>query len=141
MTKESFDKVLGFIREPVEVNETMASMRGGSIVPELCLYCTIRWLAGGSYLDITNVSGISKSSFYQVVWKTVTSICKAGELRLKFPKTDEEMGQAKRGFASKSTSGGIDNYVGVIDGYLVRIIAPPKTQVGNVKSFFSGHYQ
>jgi DDE superfamily endonuclease len=141
MSKESFDKLLGYIRDSLVVNETKAKVRGGSIVPELCLYCTIRWLAGGSYLDITDICGISKSSFYHVVWKTITAVCKADELQLKFPKTNEDIGQAKRGFASKSTDAIIDNCVGVVDGYLLRIIVPPKTEVGNVKSFFSGHYQ
>ena len=58
MSKESFDKLLGFVREALIVNETKANLRGGIIVPELCLYCTIRWLAGGSYLDITDICGI-----------------------------------------------------------------------------------
>lgn len=141
MSKESFDKLLGFVREPLMVNETKANLRGGSIVPELCLYCTIRWLAGGSYLDITDICGISKSSFYRVVWKTITAICKVDSLCPKFPKTNEELGEAMKGFASKSTDGIIDNCVGVVDGYLLRIKVPSKDEVKNVKSFFSGHYQ
>ena len=45
------------------------------------------------------------------------------------------------GFASRSTDGIIDNCVGVVDGYLLRIKVPSKHEVKNVKSFFSGHYQ
>jgi DDE superfamily endonuclease len=141
MSLDSFNKLLGFIRDDLLVVETKAKLRGGSIVPELCLYCTIRWLAGGSYLDITDVSGISKSSFYRVVWKTITAICKCQPLRPKFPKTNDEIGEAVRGFASLSTDGVIDNCVGVIDGYLLRIKVPCTREAKNVKSFFSGHYQ
>jgi hypothetical protein len=68
-------------------------------------------------------------------------ICKVDSLCPKFPKTNEELGEAMKGFASKSTDGIIDNCVGVVDGYLLRIKVPSKVEVKNVKSFFSGHYQ
>ena len=141
MAFDSFNKLLCKIREYLLVNETKAKVKGGSILPELCLYCTIRWLAGGSYLDITDICGISKASFYRVVWKTITAISKCEDLIPKFPKTPEEIGAAVEGFASISTDGIIDNCVGVLDGYLLRIKVPPKDKVKNVRSFFSGHYQ
>lgn len=141
MTKESFDKLLGHIKGDLLVNETQANFRGGTITPELCLYCTIRWLAGGSYLDITDICGISKSSFYRVNWKTITAIVKCKALRPKFPSSNKEIGEAIAGFASISTEGIIHNCVGVVDGYLLRIKVPAKREVKNVKSFFSGHYQ
>ena len=76
MSLQSFNKLLGYIQHELLVKETRAKVCGGSILPELCLYCTIRWLAGGSYLDITDVCGISQASFYCVIWKTFTAICK-----------------------------------------------------------------
>lgn len=141
MSLESFNKLLGHIREDLLVVETKAKLRGGTILPELCLYCTIRWLAGGSYLDISDVCGVSKSSFYRVVWKTITAICKCQAFRPKFPKTPEEIAEVLNGFASLSTDGIIDNCAGVIDGYLLRIKVPCTREAKNVKSFFSGHYQ
>ena len=30
----------------------MVQLRGGVIIPEIALYCTLRYLAGGSYTDI-----------------------------------------------------------------------------------------
>jgi DDE superfamily endonuclease len=142
MSLESFNKLLGYIKDELLVEETKAKVRGGSITPELCLYCTIRWLARGSYLDISDVCGISKSSFYRVVWKTITASCKAPELRPKFPtKTDEEIQDAISGFASISTGGVINNCVGVVNGYLLRIKVPNQKEAKNVKSFFGGHYQ
>ena len=141
MSLHSFKKLLGLIRHDLIVNETKAKVRGGTILPELCLYCTIRWLAGGSYLDITDVCGISLSSFYRVVWKTITAICQCEALRPKFPKTEKEIEEVIAGFASVSQDGIINNCAGVIDGYLLWIHVPAKNKVKNVKSFFSGHYQ
>jgi hypothetical protein len=36
----------------------MANLQRGTILPEICLYIMLCWLAGGSYLDITDVAGI-----------------------------------------------------------------------------------
>ena len=58
MSRHSFEKLLSYIRIPLEVDETMAAIRGGVILPELRLYCTIRYLAGGSYSDIFLYTGM-----------------------------------------------------------------------------------
>ncbi|CAB9502366.1 unknown protein [Seminavis robusta] len=141
MGKDSFDKLLSFIVDDLLVNETQAVRRGGSIIPALCLYCTLRYLAGGSYLDITDIAGISKSSFYRVLWKTITAICKCPQLKIRFPNTGQEIKDAIDGFAGISDGGAISNCVGVVDGYLMRIKVPTKKETGNIRSFFSGHYQ
>jgi hypothetical protein len=141
MRKDSFEKLLGFIAADLAVDEASAHLRGGAIIPELCLYCTLRYLAGGSYLDVSDVAGISQASFYRVVWKTITAIVKCPALRIRFPRTHEEITAAVAGFASVSTEQAIQNCVGVVDGYLLRCRVPSKNEVKNVRSFFSGHYQ
>lgn len=141
MERQSFDKLLCFLQEDLLVSETYAKKRGGSIVPELCLYCTLRYLAGGSYLDICDIAGISKASFYRVIWKTISIIAKCPELRIVFPQTRAEVTAAIEGFASISNGGVIHNCASVIDGYLMRIKVPSKNEAANVRSFFSGHYQ
>lgn len=141
MQQESFDKLLEYIRHELEVNETMANLRGGTILPEICLYVTLRWLAGGSYLDITDVAGISRPSFYRVLWKTCKAICHCDDLAIVWPKTVADCELAAAHFKSISYNEAIVNCVGVVDGYLFRIKTPSRVHVGNVKSYFSGHYQ
>jgi hypothetical protein len=143
MSKESFTKLLGFIKPSLTVDERMASIRGGQIIPELCLYCTIRWLAGGSYSDIFYFCGISKTSFYRIIWKSMKAIakCRDDYIKITFPKTLEQCQKVAAGFASVSTMGCIKECVAAVDGYLLAINAPSKKQGKNVRSFFSGHYQ
>ena len=141
MSKPSFDKLLALVRGRLEVNELRARSRGGAIIPELCLYCTIRYLAGGSYLDICDIAGISQASFYRVVWKTMKVINSTGALRIKFPEGSSELNKAISDFSTISTDMAIVNCIGVIDGYLLRIKVPSKKEAGNVRSYFSGHYQ
>ena len=103
MEKESFDLLLSYIFQWLLVNEQMADLRGGTIIPELCLYCTLRWLAGGSYLDITDIAGISRSSFYRIIWKTIVAIVICEELAINWPDTPEAVSEAIAGFTSIST--------------------------------------
>jgi hypothetical protein len=141
MSIESFNKLLSFIHPQLEVDEDMASLRGGVIMPEIALYCTLRYLAGGSYLDIRFFTGISTSSFYRVVWKTIKAINQCQELRINFPQTTDEVLEAALGFQKISQNGCIWNCTSVVDGYHLAIQTPSKEEVGNVRSFFSGHYQ
>jgi DDE superfamily endonuclease len=116
-------------------------LRGGVILPELRLYCTIRWLAGGSYTDISLFTGISQASFYRVCWQTIHAICECDELQLHFPTTLEECQEAAAGSRSISRGEAFVTCVRAIDGYLLATKAPPKDIVNNVHSYFSGHYQ
>jgi hypothetical protein len=63
MRPKSFKKLISFIKDDIQPNERMAEMRGGAIIPEIRLYCTIRWLAGGSYSDIMIHSGWNLQGF------------------------------------------------------------------------------
>jgi hypothetical protein len=74
MSPESFNKLVDCLREDLTVDEEQASFRGGAILPKICVYTCLRYLAGGSYTDIKFLTGISVSSFYRVLWKTITAI-------------------------------------------------------------------
>jgi hypothetical protein len=52
MKQRSFSKLLDWIYDELEVDNSMAALRGGAIIPELRLFITLRYLAGGSYLYI-----------------------------------------------------------------------------------------
>jgi DDE superfamily endonuclease len=125
----------------LEVDNDKADSRGGPILPELCLFCTLRWLAGGCYLDIFALTKVSIPSFYRVVYRTLRLIIECKALEIKFPKTIQECKAAAEGFRNISHKEAITNCIGCADGYLLRIYTPPKSLAGNVKSYFSGHYQ
>jgi hypothetical protein len=137
MTLTSFTKFLSFICDSLLVDSDMASLRGGEIVPEIQLYCTLWYIAGGLYSDIQFFTGISSASFYRVVWRTIRAIVQCKQLSIRFPKTAEEANAAADSFASVSNQQCIFNCVAAVDSYLL----PPKKDANNVLSFFSVHYQ
>ena len=143
MAPASFKKLLSVIEQDIEVDRKMTDLWGGAILPDICLYVCLRWLAGGSYSDIMYFTGISSSSFYRVLWRTIQAInqSKSEMLSIKFPTTTAEARDAAMGFQSVSQGGCIWNCVAAVDGYHLQIQTPSKVEAKNVKSFFSGHYQ
>jgi DDE superfamily endonuclease len=137
----SFVKLLNRIRGKLEGNTGMANLRGGPIIPELKLYITVRFCAGGSYSDIMMMTGISTSSLYRCLWETIDAINSTPEFLIKFPQTVDECTIAARGFTRISRNDAIENCVAVVDGYHLQTHTPSKREVTNVRSFFSGHYQ
>ena len=139
MTYSSFCRLVERIRPLIEVDDDMASLRGGKIIPEIHLYCTLRYLAGGSYSDICIFCGISVTSFYAVLRRTMNAI--NSTLEIEFPSTKEHCVRIAEGFENVSHRGVFKNCVGAVDGYLLSIMTPRKAEAKNVRSYFSGHYQ
>ena len=141
MSMSSFDKLLSYIRTSLEVDSDMAWLQGGEIIPEISLYCMLLYLAGVSYTDIFFFVGISKASFYSVVWKTMYAIAHCKQLQILWPDTKEKVVDSAARFSSTSTNHVMTECVAVLDGYHMAITTTPKKEVHNVKSYFSGHYQ
>ena len=68
-------------------------------------------------------------------------ICNCPEIQVKFPSSQEECNTLVEGFQSISYNGVTDRCWCVIDGYLMHIQTPTKSEAKNVRSFFLGHYQ
>ena len=144
MQHSSFVKLCHIIRPFVRVNEEMSRRRSngkGSITVEIMLHCTLRWLGGGSYLDIRLSAGISIPSFFRCVHACINAIVLCESLTFSFPTTEADLQAAADGFKSISSNGVIDGCIACVDGILLKIQTPREAEVGNVKAFFSGHYQ
>ena len=59
----------------------------------------------------------------------------------KFQETEQELNEAAQGFAALSSLGVIKGCVASLDGFLLQIKVPAKDETGDVKAYFSGHYQ
>jgi hypothetical protein len=73
MKRDSFEKLYNTLELQLYApNEVMAKRSSGSSVSKKTkLYCSLRWLAGGSYLYIYLAFGVSRSSFFQLVLRVV----------------------------------------------------------------------
>jgi DDE superfamily endonuclease len=141
MKRESFLTLVELLRDDLTVDQDMALLRGGHVRPEMCLYMTLRYLAGGTGGDVKSLISISMSTFYYCVRKTQISICTCPFLAIKFPTNVDECNELALGFSLCSDNESIRNCVGVLDGYLLSINTPCAADAENQRSFFSGHYQ
>ncbi|KAE9353657.1 hypothetical protein PF008_g4904 [Phytophthora fragariae] len=142
MNEDAFDHLVAILQSDLRVDERMPTRRtgGAPISAEVVLHCTLRWLAGGSYLDIHDVGHISVPSFYRCLHKRISAILASADLSIDLPKSLNDIERAVAQFARCSTDNMFDGCVGCIDGVLVRIKTPVKVETGCVRSCFSGHY-
>ena len=77
MEYRSFKKLCTIISGKILVNDEMARVRTGKegVTVEIMLHCLLRWLAGGSYIDIRLSAGISPAYFYTSFYKCKCSGC------------------------------------------------------------------
>jgi len=82
-----------------------------SVSVEMMLYCLLRWLAGGSYLDLKLSTGIRQAAFYHYIYKCMDAILDSKLLAYKFPETEKELNEAAQGFEALSSHGAIKGCV------------------------------
>jgi hypothetical protein len=143
MSYASLVKLCTWINPFLTVDNKMSQIRTGKgpITTEIALHCLLGWLSGSSYLDIRLSAGISKASFYRIVYKCATAILQADQLQYLFPSSNDELYQACNNFKAISSNGVSDGCIACMDGMLLPIQTPTATETGHVKSYFSGHYQ
>ncbi len=144
MSYEAFCILLELLRPALSINATKSMNRTSNqdpIGPELILHCTLRFLAGASYLDVMVHTGISKPAFYTCVYKGLDAICGCQDLDLKMPRTLTEFHDAAFAFQQMSLDGRLNGCIGALDGWLCRIKVPSQSETMNVSSYFSVHYQ
>lgn len=97
---------------------------------------TLRWLAGGSYLDICFGWGIASSTFYSdrgALWPTIDALDDIFELG--FPINDiNALTELERGF-SEHSNGAMNGLVTVIDGLAVRVRQPFRNETEKPRDF------
>jgi len=98
-------------------------------------HCLLRWLGGGSYLDISLSAGISPDRFSFWIYKIMDAISEFEALAYKFPNTANELDEAA-GFESMSSQAAIRGCVACLDGYLLQIKVPSTIEIGNVEAIF-----
>ena len=126
------------IKADIESDRLFAELSSGSPIPTILkLAATLRFLAGGSYLDIAFGYEVHESSVYVVVWEVLEAINKRID-NIKFPYGDEvKLRDLEQSFW-KFNRGLFPGTVAAGDGIVFRIWRPPAYAVdGNVTSFFN----
>lgn len=105
------------------------------------LYGLVRWLVGGSYLDVRLTIGIGEASSYNSIHLCMDAILQCQALSYRFPRSEREINDAAEVFMECSLHNAIWGCVACVDGFLLSIQTPSKCENKNVKPYCSGHYQ
>jgi hypothetical protein len=145
MTRAGFEQLLVLV-EPFlhDTDERMAQISSGFMVTKRTkLYTTLRWLAGGSYIDICFGWALSEAAFYStvpekgVVWPVIEAIDQAFEIGLPM---HDEVALTKLADEFATFSGGeLYGCVTAIDGWVARTRKPFHKEVDDVMAYRNRH--
>lgn len=145
MSREAFHRLLSLVAPFMhDTNETMAILSsGGPVSKATKLYCTLRYLAGGSYLDITFAWGVAKSTFFAtdpekgIIWPTMEAIDQVFTIGLPMHNC-EELDKIAAEFA-KYSHGELKHCVMAIDGWVAKTRKPFNSEVVDVVAYRNRH--
>jgi hypothetical protein len=100
------EKITPLIDPSKKGQQNAMNSSGSGISNELKLAATLRYLAGGSYLDITFEFGLGQNSFFHSkgpLWPTMIALYKVLQDEISFPIQDKnELANIEKGFANCS---------------------------------------
>eukprot|EP00918_Siedleckia_nematoides_P075319 GHVU01164833.1.p1 GENE.GHVU01164833.1~~GHVU01164833.1.p1 ORF type:complete len:255 (-),score=12.36 GHVU01164833.1:284-1048(-) len=135
MCVHDFMRLRDMLHPFLQRSDRMARVRCGvpAIDSTVVLHCLLRWLAGGNYLDIRIVAGISVASFYRLLHAGMEAVLACDELSFHLPATAHEIACATSAFRSLSTHDVVRGCVGALDGWLCPIVTPATFETGHVR--------
>eukprot|EP00600_Ochromonadales_sp_CCMP1393_P011227 CAMPEP_0175017390 /NCGR_PEP_ID=MMETSP0005-20121125/12371_1 /TAXON_ID=420556 /ORGANISM="Ochromonas sp., Strain CCMP1393" /LENGTH=398 /DNA_ID=CAMNT_0016274799 /DNA_START=829 /DNA_END=2026 /DNA_ORIENTATION=+ len=142
MKRETFN-LLEQMLQPFfdDVDEAQGVAGSGSCISTRTrLACTLRWLAGGIYLDICFAFGVGFSTFYHergVLWPTMEALNELFHIGFPFD-DDAELSRLSRGFQHYG-KGRMPGCVMAIDGWVCRTRQPTAKEVDQPRSYFNRH--
>jgi len=100
MDLASFNKLCSWLDPFLRVNPVMSHVHTGkgAIVIEVVVHCLLRWLAGGSHLDIQLMAGISVPSFFTCIHKCIHAVLQCNQLAIEFLHSVDETEQSAKHF-------------------------------------------
>lgn len=140
--RDGFDDILSKIESKIQKNERYAKLcskhnngaRGQVLSPRIMLMGTLRWMAGGCYLDICMAMHIGFGSFFGgVLWPTMEAIDDVPEFQIGLPVDNADaMKRLAEEFASISPAGADVMYgaVTAVDGWVCHTRQPTEKEVG-----------
>ncbi len=138
VTREGFQQLCDGIALRLSIDILQARRSSGSHISITTrLAVTLRWLGGGSYLDICALFGIDTHNFFNVkhgvLWRTIDML--DDHLPLGFSLNPEKLANTAKDFA-KFSHGRLVGCVMAIDGWVCTTRAPTVKEVGiNVKAY------
>ena len=131
LSRKSFGKLHDLVAPYLEKDKFQATRSSGSPISTVTkLAVTLRWLAGGSYLDICSLFGIDKANFFNgqsVLWQTIDAIDRSIQIGLSLSKIDLRRNAQE---FSRMSNYRMNDCVMAVDGWVCKTRQPSVSEVG-----------
>ena len=139
VSRTTFAKLCDLLR-PALLRDQEMGRRGtpaGALTPEMQLSMALRFMAGGSYLDVALYHGVHRATFFAAIWRVVAAINASDALALVFPYTDAAaLTKISEGFQSRRNNP-LPGCVGALDGIAIEILRPSQAVCSDSQSHYN----
>jgi hypothetical protein len=145
MSHQSFKKLVELLRNDLQPKDThQKKKREEYLDPETKVMMTLRWLAGGQYVDQCRRNGVSKAAVFSAFKQVIKAINSNPAIGVpKWPTTVEECNVVAHGWAKLSgpseSKSLFTTVIGIFDGILISTKSPTKCETNKPEDFRSGH--
>ena len=113
----------------------------GPVTVDMIMGIGMRYLAGGRVSNDRHIFGLSYAEAYRSINDFLFAVLDSPLLTIQFPESPAKWEDIRRGFHRNSDHNVFTGCVGAVDGFFQRTKAPTKKEAGNVRSYYSGHYE
>ena len=139
MTLSCFNELVNILSPKLKKKEY--NCRDEIITVEHIVANGLHILGGGQPKDQRHIFGMSRDASYKSFCSFLDAVNSAPELDIKMPNTAEEWNALYHEYRRKSNNELMAGCVGCLDGFFQRTNKPTKSEVANVISYYSGHYE
>ena len=139
MPFSAWTSLINTLNTTMNVHQSKCSVQH-MISKEIKIASSLRILFGGSVNDVREIFGLSNSYQYKIFNDFLDVVLKTKRLHITLP-LRSKLEDVRKGFDSLTNIKLLNGCVGALDGFFQETKAPTKDEVGNVISFYSGHYE
>ena len=140
MTYDSWKKLYNLLYPRLKPKRKV-SPQDMPVTVQLIVAVGIKWLTGSDLNSCRHIFKMSRTEVYRCANKFLFAVLETKRLQIKLPKNQNQWDEVKLGFEKKSTRGCMSGCCGALDGIFIRTYRPRYTEVANVRSYYSGHYE
>jgi hypothetical protein len=123
MRAPAFHALYHMVADDLHKDPVQASRSSGEpIYPVLRVAMALRWLAGGSYIDICVLYGVSPEGFYCSLWLVLAAFVRI--FRIRFDMQASTLHNVASGFLERQRKKVFRKVAGALDGMIVKIRRP-----------------
>ena len=140
MSHDTWNKLYFILKDKLSPKKNVNAINM-PVTVQLIMGLGLRWLTGTDINACRHIFKMSRTEAYRCAKKFLFAVLESKKLHIKLPTNSNQWRKIKHGFMMKSTNGCLSNCCGTIDGIFIKTNRPNYSEVANVRSYYSGHYE